>query len=61
MAKIELCETDVELVWKGWSGSGECGKVFYAFAMLPACALGLTESIDFWQPDSHNWRCDGQN
>ena len=48
MAKIELCGNDVELVWKGWSGSGECGKVFYAFVMLPACALGLTKCIGFW-------------
>ena len=61
MAEIELCGNDVELVCKGWSGSREYGKVFYAFVKLLDYALGLTECIDFWPSDSHNWRYDGQN
>ena len=61
MVKMELCPNDVQVVCKGWSGSRKYGKVFYEFVKLLACALGLTECIEFWSPDSHNWRYDGQN
>ena len=58
MAKIELCRNDEDLVYKGWTASGEYRKVFYLSVKLLACALGLAECIDFWSADSHNWRCD---
>ena len=61
MAKIELCRNEVEVIRKGWSGSREYGKLFYVSVKLLNCVVGIPECIDFWSPDSHNWRCDSQN